>query len=142
MKRTAPVIILCAMVFLSSCGDAMLRKLDDSNFTIVNDEDIAINKGALLSVLRDSGLPKGIPSAWKIELVVLRYSSGREVFTLSSGSVDTVSSRLERGGMTAMLKIFRGGRLRKVLFVESGGYSEQEIFSDMARGIGRQLGRM
>ncbi len=133
LSKKSASLLLTALLLNTSClfHNTMLIKLDNSNLTIVIPEEITLDKNALYFSLAEGSNINGIPAGWGIELIVLGFTTGREVYSVSAETGDIIN-RIEQGKMDALIKVRDHGKLKKVFFVKSCGSSEKEILKELA----------
>ena len=73
------------------------------------------------------------------EITVYYFSAGVERYSYSDNGIITFSN--PPGTIKALVKLRKGGRLKKVFFVSSSGKSREEIIRNFAGKIMKILGR-
>ncbi len=131
MKKYLIIILALSIV---SCGRNYKPDYCACNFTVRVPENIFLNKdevyAAISQVLKENG-----ESRFSAEIIILSYSSGKEVFSLPEDNPENPKIKTYSGNISALLKIKQGKVLQKVLFLKAGGNSREEILKGLAKGI-------
>lgn len=75
----------------------------------------------------------------EIEVLILSYSSGKEIFTLSNSSHETITVRRTSGSIEALIKIREDHVLKDVFFLKASGRSKGEIIGNLIQELRRTL---
>ncbi len=93
--------------------------------------DISIKEKQLVQLLKSKLVPEENTKKYSVELIIVSYTSGKEIFSLSDRSNDTIKVDRTRGSIEAMIKIRVLNRIKQVYFVQATGRTKDEIIDNL-----------
>lgn len=125
-----PIIILAVM--LLSCNKNILTPTAAPHLEVTISDNISLKQDEIEQILLEKIKSIRIPGDLKIELIIYRYSSGKETFSYSGKNPNSVENSISTGYIKCMTKIKnRDGLLKDVVFIESAGYSKDEMIQKL-----------
>jgi hypothetical protein len=94
-----------------------------------------IKEKELVQILKSKLGPEGNTKEYSVELIIVSYTSGKEIFSLSDSSNDTIKVDRTRGSIEAMIKIRVLNRIKQVYFVQATGRTKDEIIDNLVERL-------
>jgi hypothetical protein len=135
MKHTVLHIVLFTLIITLSCTAPVMHS---QHRHII----ISVAPGLLISTSDFAGRLKQEPGPSNgndIEVLILSYSSGKEIFTLSNSSQERITVRRTSGSIEALIKIREDHILKDVYFLKASGRSKGEIIGNFITELKRTL---
>ena len=93
--------------------------------------DMPIKEKELMQILKSKLGPEENTNKYSVELIIVSYTSGKEIFSLSDSSNDTIKVDRTSGSIEAMIKIRVLNRIKQVYFVQATGRTKDEIIDNL-----------
>jgi hypothetical protein len=97
--------------------------------------DMPIKEKELVQILKSKLGPEENTKKYSVELTIVSYTSGKEIFSLSDSSNDTIKVDRTRGSIEAMIKIRVLNRIKQVYFVQATGRTKDEIIDNLVERL-------
>ncbi len=136
MKNIVNICLLCAFL-LSACGN-IIKGPYRFEIKIPNPEETGIKKSEIESAII-KGPHVNPADAYLAEIVIYKYSSGADVFSISEGAENNVTLDAKKGFLEAMIKVKKGGEILKILFIKASGGTKEEIIRVFAAKLEKEL---
>jgi hypothetical protein len=94
-----------------------------------------IKEKELVQILKSKLGPEGNTKEYSVELIIVSYTLGKEIFSLSDSSNDTIKVDRTRGSIEAMIKIRVLNRIKQVYFVQATGRTKDEIIDNLVERL-------
>jgi len=135
MKHTMRHIACSALIITLSCTAPVILS-QHRHITISVAPGLSIRTSDFDGRLKQESAPS---DGNNIEVLILSYSSGKEIFTLSNSSRETITVRRTSGSIEALIKIREDYRLKDVFFLKASGRSKGEIIGNFITELRRSL---
>jgi hypothetical protein len=125
-------IIIIAVIFLS-CNKNILSPAAPVHLEITISDNISLKQDEIAQILNEKIEHIKIPGDLRIELLVYSYSSGKEIFSYSGKNPNSIENTVSIGYIKCMIKTkSKGERLEDVKFIETVGYSKDEMIQKLS----------
>ena len=94
-----------------------------------------IKEKEMVQILERKLGPPNNTKKYRVELLIVSYTSGKEIFSLSDKSNDDVTVNRTRGSIEAMIKIRALNTIHKVHFIRATGRTKDEITDNLVGKI-------
>ena len=94
-----------------------------------------IKEKEMVQILERKLGPPNNTKKYRVELLIVSYTSGKEIFSLSDKSNDDVTVNRTRGSIEAMIKIRALNKIQKVHFIRATGRTKDEITDNLVGKI-------
>ena len=132
--RALDCIIHSLLIFIVSC----MPHVKDMSFppiTISVPPGMPIKEKELVQILESKLGPLKNTKKYRVELLIVSYTSGKEIFSLSDKSNDSIKVNRTSGSIEAMIKIRALNRIKKVYFIQATGRTKDEIIDNLVEKI-------
>jgi hypothetical protein len=132
--RALDYIIYSLLIVIVAC----MPQVKDMSFppiTISVPPDMPIKEKELVQILESKLGSLKNTIKYPVELLIVSYTSGKEIFSLSDESNDNIKVNRTRGSIEAMIKIRVLNRIKKVYFIQATGRTKDEIIDNLVGKI-------
>ena len=136
MKYTVQHLVLSMLVISTLSCPTPDRVSQSPHIVISVAPGLSITEHDLTSRLKQEAGPS---DGNDIEVLILSYSSGKEIFTLSNSAQERITVKQTSGSIEALIKIREDHILKDVFFIKASGKSKEEIIGNLITELKRTI---
>lgn len=136
MRSFARAIAACCVVLGCTGG---LRGPYEFHVLVPEAVQVIVSPSDIRKALNDRQQAVGETAALRAEITVIRFSTGKKVFTYSGEENGDIREEYKNGAIEALVKVRRGDSVVKTFFVSAEGPSRERIIDAFADELRARL---
>lgn len=123
--------IIHSLLILTVTCMPQVKDMSLPTITISVPPGMPIKEKEMVQILERKLGPLNNTKKYRVELLIVSYTSGKEIFSLSDKSNDDIKVNRTRGSIEAMIKIRVLNKIKKVHFIRATGRTKDEIIENL-----------
>lgn len=123
--------IVHSLLILTVTCMPRVKDISLPTITISVPPGMPIKEKEMVQILERKLGPLNNTKKYRVELLIVSYTSGKEIFSLSDKSNDDIKVNRTRGSIEAMIKIRVLNKIKKVHFIRATGRTKDEIIENL-----------
>lgn len=123
--------IIHSLLIITLACSPRVKDMSFPKITISIPPGMPIKEKEMVQILERKLGPPNNTKKYRVELLIVSYTSGKEIFSLSDKSNDDVTVNRTRGSIEAMIKIRALNKIQKVHFIRATGRTKDEITDNL-----------
>ncbi len=136
MRSFTLALVVCCVVLGCTGG---LRGPYEFHVLVPGAVQVAVSPSDIRKALDDRQQAAGERAALRAEITVIRFSTGKKVFTYSGEENGDIREEYKNGAIEALVKVRRGDAVVKTFFVSAEGPSREKIINAFADELRARL---